>query len=343
MEVPARTDQSRLTTPAHTGKGASLDHLFGDGIIVCPTCHGALKEKSSSGYACEVCLRTYLSADGIPILLHDDSAFTPEQVTASMTTYFSRKVKENRLRRKVRQSLPALANDYSQVRVDALVRDRLPAGPRPGRGFVCGAGEDPRKCAGRFPGVEWLTSDVDLSYRPDLIADTQALPISDASQDLVVAEMVLEHVMDITQASRELQRVCKVGGIILIKVPFCFPWHGVPYDFFRCTPSGMRALFRWMETVYIGECMGPWGALAYQLDSLFIRAAPTRILRWGAAFLSRFLFGWLKWFDLLAGSRGSRLVTTAGMTFIGQKRDTPYTSREIIAELQAQFGDGMNW
>ena len=147
--------------------------------------------------------------------------------------YFANSISENRLKRRIRRSLPALATEYNRAEVDELVRRELRAKPRPLSGLVVGAGERPTEIESRFPGVRWLTTDVDMAYRPLLIADTLRLPIADASQDLVVAEMVLEHVMDISQAARELERVCKAGGLVLIKAPFCFPWHGVPTDFFR--------------------------------------------------------------------------------------------------------------
>jgi len=204
---------------------------------------------------------------------------------------------------------------------------------------VIGTGEKAGAISERFPNVNWLMTDVDLSYRPQLIADTVGLPIADASFDVVVAEMVLEHVMNITQAALELQRVCKLGGLIVVKVPFCFPWHGVPVDFFRCTPSGLRALFRSSETVYLGKCMGAWGALAYQLDSLVVNATSIRYLRVGAAFFSRFLFGYLKWLDQLSSNK-SCLITTAGITFVGRKKKDSFTPREVLQELQQLFGSG---
>lgn len=328
-----------MTTTNSPDSSEAMSLSLAHGIIVCPGCHGVLTSDACD-IICTRCQKAYPSVDGIPILLHAGSAFTPEQLVSSGATYFSRRAKESRLKRTIRQGLPALATDYGRLRCDELVRSSLAVAPRPLRGFLCGAGENPHDIETRFPEVEWLTSDVDLSYRPHLIADALALPIADGSQDLVIAEMVLEHIMDIVQAAQEVQRICRTGGLVLIKVPFCFPWHGIPCDFFRCTPSGLRALFRSAETVFLGECMGPWGALAYQLDASLMRVSSVRALRWAAAFLSRFLFGWLKWFDLPAEASASRLVTTAGLTFIGRKRDSPYSSREIMAELRARFANG---
>src|SRR3989442_4995325 len=95
-----------------------------------------------------------------------------------------------------------------------------------------------------------------------------------------------------------------------------------------------------MENLYVGEGMGQWGALAYQLDALLLRSCSPRYIRWAVAFISRFLFGWLKWLDHLPPNGCERMLATAGITFIGRKRETPYHCREILEELQRLYGWG---
>ena len=317
----------------------TIEHFLSEGIVVCPNCHNLLALQSSEAITCGGCSIRYPLIDGTPILTHLESAFAAEDVSC-LGNYFAKSISENRLKRRIRRSLPALATEYTRTEVDELVRRELKAKKSPLSGLVVGAGERATEIESRFPDVRWLTTDVDMAYRPLLIADTLSLPIADASQDLVVAEMVLEHVMDISQAARELERVCKPGGLILVKAPFCFPWHGVPTDFFRCTPSGIRALFRSMETVYLEKCLGPWGALAYQLDTLAVNLTPVRYIRLASAFASRFMFGWLKWLDWLSSSRKRDLITSSGVTFVGRKVERSFTPREILEELQQLYGSG---
>ncbi|HWM90792.1 MAG TPA: methyltransferase domain-containing protein [Thermoanaerobaculia bacterium] len=298
-----------------------------DGILVCPVCHGRL----AADLACAVCGYAGAVVDGIPVLLPPDSAFQ-----GATTIYFAPKVAESPAKRRLRRSLPALAFDHDARATDELVRREL----RGDRGLVVGAGERPGDIEARFPGVRWLTTDVDGAFRPHLVADALSLPVADASQDLVVAEMVLEHLMDPGRGAAELQRVCRPGGLILIKVPFCFPWHGIPIDFFRITPSGVRALFRATDVVHLGRCMGPFGALAYQLDSTLVNLASSRTVRRVLMVVSRFLFGWLKALDRLAGPHVRWLVSSAGVTYVGRKVESPYGAAEILAELQERFGRG---
>ena len=317
----------------------TIEHFVSEGIVVCPNCRNSLTLHESDVITCSACSIQYPLIDGTPILIHQESAFAPEEVS-SQGNYFADSISENQLKRRIRRSLPALAAEYTRDNVDELVRRELASKAGPISGLVVGAGERPAEIENRFPNVRWLTTDVDMAYRPLLIADTLRLPIADRSQDLVVAEMVLEHVMDISQAARELERVCKPGGLVLVKTPFCFPWHGVPTDFFRCTPSGIRALFRSMETVYLGKCMGPWGALAYQLDTLAVNLTSVRYVRLASAFASRFMFGWLKWFDWVSSTRKRDLITSSGVTFVGRRVERSFTARQIMEELQQQYGSG---
>ncbi len=312
------------------------------GILVCPVCHGRLATEGSR-LACSSCAYTAVVVEGVPVLLHPDSAFSAAAGSLE-PTYFAPKQAEDPLKRRLRRSLPALAVDYDAGSTDALVRRELQGVPRPPaglRGLVVGAGERPRDIEARFPEVRWLTTDVDGAYRPDLVADALHLPVASSSQDLVVAEMVLEHLIDPGQGAAELERVCRPGGLILVKTPFCFPWHGIPIDFFRLTPSGARALFRSTEVVHLGRCMGPFGALAYQLDSALVNLTPVRTVRRASVLLSRLLFGWLKVFDRLASPHFRWLVSAAGTAYVGRKVERRLGAAEILAELEERFGRGL--
>jgi SAM-dependent methyltransferase len=53
---------------------------------------------------------------------------------------------------------------------------------------------------------------------------------------------VLEHVPDPAAALAELRRMLRPGGTLWLTVPFVGELHEEPFDFYRYTPYGLRAL-----------------------------------------------------------------------------------------------------
>jgi SAM-dependent methyltransferase len=82
---------------------------------------------------------------------------------------------------------------------------------------------------------------------PSLIGDAHHLPFVDASLDLVVSKDTLEHFLEPWVVVREVHRVLKDKGRLIIWVPFMHPVHGK--DFYRFTPLGLRHLLRDFELV----------------------------------------------------------------------------------------------
>lgn len=68
------------------------------------------------------------------------------------------------------------------------------------------------------------------------------LPFPDNSFDTVLCTQVLEHVPNAELAMGEVARVLRPGGHALVTVPFLYPLHESPYDFWRFTHLGLRGL-----------------------------------------------------------------------------------------------------
>jgi SAM-dependent methyltransferase len=74
----------------------------------------------------------------------------------------------------------------------------------------------------------------------DVYYDGKTLPFPDEHFDAVVSFEVFEHVFNIDETLREIRRVLKPGGQILITTPFAWDEHEIPYDFARYTSYGIR-------------------------------------------------------------------------------------------------------
>ncbi len=64
---------------------------------------------------------------------------------------------------------------------------------------------------------------------------------------LAICLSVLEHVDQPWFVEDDLHRACAPGALLIVSVPWMFPWHGTPDlfpDHFRFSPSGLRQLFK---------------------------------------------------------------------------------------------------
>jgi SAM-dependent methyltransferase len=86
---------------------------------------------------------------------------------------------------------------------------------------------------------------VDVVDNPaaELKGPVEALPVDDASFDLVICTQVLEHCDDPAQAVRELRRVTAPGGRVLASTHGVQVYHPSPVDYWRWTHEGLRRLF----------------------------------------------------------------------------------------------------
>jgi SAM-dependent methyltransferase len=98
---------------------------------------------------------------------------------------------------------------------------------------------------GRKYGPNWVSVDkYERGPNIDRYDDLEDLKFADATFDAAVCWSVLEHVPHPQIGVKELHRVLKPGGLIWIQVPFLFPYHEGPRDYWRVTPDGLRI---WME------------------------------------------------------------------------------------------------
>jgi len=91
--------------------------------------------------------------------------------------------------------------------------------------------------------AEIVGFDVPGNPHADLHGSIDALPVEDASFDVVLCLQVLEHVPDPAAAVRELRRVVRPGGRVLLSTHGVYPLHPNPDDLWRWTHDGLARLF----------------------------------------------------------------------------------------------------
>ena len=78
--------------------------------------------------------------------------------------------------------------------------------------------------------------------RPDVVCSATSLPFGDHEFDTVTSTEVLEHVGEPLVALREMCRVLKPQGYLILSTPMYWPRHDLPYDFFRYPYDGLLHL-----------------------------------------------------------------------------------------------------
>ena len=183
----------------------------------------------------------------------------------------------------VEQSAARFSRENLSELLDQLIE---PFEARPGvkRVLNIGAGGPLAARVGDIRGCTVVNVDLDLARRPDVVADACDLHcFADGSFDAVFLLEVLEHVTAPDRALREVHRVLRADGLVVISTPFVFEIHAAPHDYYRFTEHGLRHLMRDFRQCQVTRRNGyakstivPWLRLVrspHIVDNLFGLAA----------------------------------------------------------------------
>lgn len=123
-----------------------------------------------------------------------------------------------------------------------------------------GAGGDVNRMLRRVAtrrGFDVTELDVDPRRQPDIIADLCEWR-SPEEFDVAVVSEVLEHCHSPTAALSNLRGSLSCGGLLIVTVPFAFPIHDAPVDYFRFTRHGLQMLLHDFVDVAVVE-RNNWG------------------------------------------------------------------------------------
>jgi SAM-dependent methyltransferase len=133
--------------------------------------------------------------------------------------------------------------------------------------------------------VEYVGVDPLENPRAELRGVIEALPVADGSFDVALCLQVLEHAENPAQGVRELHRVTRPGGRVLLSTHGAMVYHPNPVDHWRWTHTGLERLFRdnadW-ASVRVVPGSGS-AATVGMLNAIYfehaLRRTPLRILR----------------------------------------------------------------
>jgi SAM-dependent methyltransferase len=74
----------------------------------------------------------------------------------------------------------------------------------------------------------------------DVFYDGKTIPFANNYFDASFSSEVFEHVFNIDEVLKEIHRVLKPGGTLLLSCPFAWPEHETPYDFARYSSFGIK-------------------------------------------------------------------------------------------------------
>jgi SAM-dependent methyltransferase len=313
-----------------TLSAASID------LLRCPRCKGPLHRDSGSFVCLNVaCAADYPVVDGVPILINEEnSVFAIAEFASQRSTYFNLRPSRaaralDRLTPRTSLNVKAEAN-YRQLAALLAAQSVAPRVLVLG-GSILGQGMDALLST---PGIDLIESDVSWGPRTALICDAHDIPLADDSLDGVVAQAVLEHVVDPHAAAEEIYRVLKPGGLLYAETPFMQQMHGGRYDFERFSYWGHRRLFRRFDEVDSGVACGPAMALAWSWTHFLRSFARSRRVRHVLSFIGSLTSFWLLPFDRILADRPNAIPAASGYYFLGRKSDRTLSDRDLIASYK---------
>ncbi len=296
-------------------------------ILACPRCKNRLTD-----LACAACGLRFPLVEGVPVLLNEAaSLFKLTDFTEGRETTYKN---SSPLKRTLKRLIPSISVNLKAAANFRAFFAQLQAETARPRVLVIGGAVAGEGFANIPPEVELIETDVAFGERTNLICDAHDLPFQSESFDGVVAQAVLEHVLDPALCVAEIHRVLRPGGLVYAETPFMQQVHAGRYDFTRFTHLGHRYLFRRFAEIDSGAVAGPGTALAwawcYFLQSFFRHKSLSQ-----AAFALGSLTGfWLKYFDYFLVNRPAAHDSASCYYYLGVKAENELSGKELLKEYK---------
>lgn len=132
------------------------------------------------------------------------------------------------------------------------------------------------------------TVNLESVEKTDIVHDLESpILLEDASYDQVLLINVLEHIFNYRQLLSEASRIVRPGGSVIIAVPFLFPIHPSPHDYWRFTKETLQK-----ECVLAGlevETISPLGGGVFAVRYLMLDRLLPAPLRFVSYYTIRYI------------------------------------------------------
>jgi len=163
--------------------------------------------------------------------------------------------------------------------------------------------------------VDRISSYESLDFYPrtpevTYVGDIQDMSMIDAeTYDTAICLEVLEHVPDPFQAVREIHRILKPGGILIVSVPHLSRLHDEPHDYYRFTRHGMKYLLErcGFAVLSLERRGGLFSFLGHQVATLVLG------LVWRVPVLKQIIWFLNSWLITRAAYGVDRILDTSGI------------------------------
>jgi len=125
---------------------------------------------------------------------------------------------------------------------------------------------------------EYIWSDLIEWSLVDVICDNDNLPFEDNYFDHLLCSQVLEHTKNVDGAIQEMKRVVKKDWLLFVSVPFLFPEHACPRDYWRFTRFGLQEKFKDFEMLSIRNNTWYFITIALFINLLFTKGETMRTI-----------------------------------------------------------------
>jgi SAM-dependent methyltransferase len=252
--------------------------------IACPDCKQKLNV-ADDHLCCSACRRGYpvVADKNLPILLSFDSKFMRENYGSWQRTepVGTRKKGYREARKMPKTNVTNIGSSYRN-RFNELI----------GQGTILNIGSGYRHSR---IADNWISLDIVPHNNCEVVGDAYWLPFLDNSFDAVCSTSVFEHIREPFRVAKEIARILKPKGVMWCNVPFVYPIHGQPYDYFRYTAEGFKSLFSDLDVVAVGPSAGPFKAGALFSERI------AEIFSGKLGFIARWCTAWalqpFKYFD----------------------------------------------